>query len=144
MSIWVLVADSVRARFLSAASRNSALEELEVMLNPNERMNEQSFTTDRPGRMYDRMGQGRHAMEHPTEPKTVEAARFAKAVGLQMDAGRRQGKFDRLYVIAPAKFLGHLREAMDNPLAALVAGEVSKDITKASPQEIRGHLPDFL
>lgn len=144
MPIWVLVADSVRARFLTAAGRNTPLEELKVMVNPNERMSEQEFTTDRPGRAYDRMGQGRHAMEQSTEPKVVEAARFAKAVVLEMDDGRRQGKFERLYLVAPPKFLGHLRDAMDNPLTALVAGEVTKDITKLSPKEIRGHLPDFL
>ena len=140
---WILVADQARARIFHGEG-DSRLHEVETLLNPDARINEQDIVSDRPGRAFDSIGSGRHSMGSPVDPKEEEAIRFAKELCTHMDELRNKHSMDKVYVMAPPHFLGLLREAMHAPLKALVAGEVNHDLTEHSVADIRAHLPEQL
>ncbi|HIE56381.1 MAG TPA: host attachment protein, partial [Chromatiaceae bacterium] len=70
--------------------------------------------------------------------------RFAKKLCEKLRQGALDKAFDKLYILAPPAFLGELRECLEANLKSLVAGEITKDVVKQTPEEIRKKLPDFL
>jgi protein required for attachment to host cells len=137
---WILVADQARARIFHGQG-NSRLHEVETLLNPDARINEQEIVSDRPGRAFDSAGSGRHSMGSPVDPKEEEAIRFAKQVTDRLERGRQEGAFERLVLVAAPHFLGLLRKDLHTPLASMVSHELNKDLTRLTERELRSHLP---
>jgi protein required for attachment to host cells len=141
---WVVAADSSRARILSAEKRNSDLVEVEDLVHTESRLHEQDLKSDAPGRAFDSAGQGRHAMEPKNSAKQQEALRFAKQVCETLTSAHGRGQFDKLYIVAAPSFLGLLRECLNPVVQHKIAGEISKNLSAHTPEEIRGQLPDYL
>jgi len=144
MNIWVVVADSARAKVLAAEKRSAKLAEIHVMEHGAARLREHELTSDRPGRSFDGVGGGRHAVGTTVGPKKQEAIRFAKEVADYLEAGRNSNRFDRLYVIASPEFLGHLRDHFSDMLTGLVAASIDKNFVNEDVDVIRAQLPDLL
>jgi len=143
-NIWVVVADSSRARFFTADKPNSALAEKKSLEHPESRMHEQELTSDLPGRSFDSGGQGRHAMGSAVGPKRQEAIRFAKEVTERLESERNHGGFHKLYVVAAPAFLGFLRDNFSNPMSGKVASFLDKNLVDHDAPTIRTHLPEYL
>jgi protein required for attachment to host cells len=141
---WVLVADSCRARIFVADAATGPLREVETLAHPEGRLHEQHMTSDRPGRTFDRYGQGRHAMSAGNEPKHQEAIGFAKRVSAHIEERRKEGAFDRLVIVAAPAFLGLLRQEFSDPTTGMLALEINKDLTQLNAEQIRAHLPENL
>ena len=141
--IWIVAADSTRARIFEAQSQ-AELKEIETLTHGEGRLQEQELQSDRPGRTFDSRGDGRHAYVQETDPKVNEAQRFARAVVDYLEQGRNDHRYERLLLVAAPAFLGQLRESMHAPLAKTVSASVAKNVVTLSPGEIRQHLPDRL
>lgn len=137
---WIAVADRNHCRVFQRTSRQGQLEELFDLVSPTSRLKNQDIDADRHGRSFDRQGQGRHAMDPPVEATEQEAIRFAKDVAERLDTGRKEQRFDRLYVVAEPRFLGHLRQEFTRPLKDVIAAEVDKDWATHEPEQIRQRL----
>lgn len=142
--IWVLVADSARARLLGAAQRAAPLQDMEDLVYPQGRMHPKDVTSDLPGRAFDRQGQGRHAYEPPTDPKEKAALEFARIIAHELEKARQEGRLERLHLIAAPEFLGLLRQQLHEPTKAIIASEAPRDLVMATVDQIRSALPDFL
>lgn len=141
---WIAVADRNRCRVFEQSSRHGPLEEVVDLVSPMARLKSQDINADRPGRAFDSAGQGRHAMSSTIEPTEQETIRFAKEVADELHRGRMQHRFEKLYVIAEPRFLGHLRQALPRPLEEAVAAEIDKDWTGLAVEEIRKRLREAL
>ena len=139
---WIVVGESSRAKIYALRSRIK-LEELQSLVHPASRLRGTELESDRPGRSFDSGGQGRHAMSTSVEPMEQEAIRFAKEIGEQVTVSCRDGNYNHLMIIAGARFLGLLREAIDNPQQLRVT-EINKNLGQYNAREIRTHLPDRL
>lgn len=144
MNIWIVVADSAKARVLSADKPAGPLSEVAALEHPESRLRENELTSDQPGRAFDSAGQGRHAMGTAVEPKQHEVIKFAKEVADYLEAGRNAQSFGKLYVIAAPEFLGHLRGHFSSSLTNSIAGSINKNLVDQGIEEIRTHLPEFL
>ncbi len=142
--IWVLVADSSRARLFEAAGAMAALEERTDLVMPSARLQEQELVSDRPGRTFDSFGEGRHAMEPPTAAKDIASGRFAAEIAALLESERQRGTYTRLVLVAPPAFLGQLRGALSDSVSALISAELDKHLVQLAPEAIRGHLPERL
>ena len=141
---WVLVAESSRARILGAEKAIGPLHDVQTFDHPESRMHEHDLTSDLPGRTHDRMGDSRHAMGQKVGPKETQTDRFAKELADRLDAARQQGRYERLILAAPPKFLGLIRGHLTPSTAALVTEELQKNFVGESPEKIRSHLPDAI
>mgnify|MGYP000093132785 FL=1 len=142
-AIWVVVADSSRARIFSAEKPASPLVEIQTLAHPQARLHEGDLVSDKAGR--DRNpGATSHDMGNESDTKREEAIRFANQVCSTLEAGRTSGQFEKLYVIAAPSFLGILRKHQSNALGKLVTAEVSKNLAGHHPSEIRKNLPEYL
>ena len=140
MTHWIAVASAARARIFEQTGPKAALEEIDDLVNPEDRLRQQDLGADRPGRTFDSAGEQRHAMEPPTGPREKRAIAFARTVVDALEAGRTSQRFAELWLIAPPRFLGRLREHMSEELAKTVTREINKDLTQESPEAIVDHI----
>lgn len=142
-AIWVMVADSRRARLFTADESSRSLIETKTLVHPASRLHEGDLVTDRSGR--DRGSDGAsHGMGNESDTKHEEAVRFAAQLTEELESGRIGGLFQKLYLVAAPGFLGILRKQMPGALQKLISAEVSKNMAAHAPSDIRRSLPDFL
>lgn len=140
-TVWIVVASRARARIFSSGNLKSMpFTEIYVLVDPNSRLQEREVIADRPGRVHDRYGQGRHAMEQYS-PKRESARRFAARICAYLEQARRQKRFQGLVLVAAPEFTGLLRRQMSPQLSRCIDGEIHKNISGLSEQGIRRLLP---
>jgi protein required for attachment to host cells len=133
---WVVLADRSRARFMRHRGPGKGFDLVQEMEHPDGRLRDREIMTDRPGRAFDRSGQGRHAMEPEESPHEHEAAAFARTVADYAARARLDHRFERLVVAAEPQFLGLLRAALDEPTKKLVVGELPKHLLASDEQDV--------
>jgi protein required for attachment to host cells len=141
---WVVVSESTRARIYEAETPRAPLTELEDLAHPASRLHEQELTADLPGRAFDSGGQGRHAMGQKTSPSEREHIEFAREIGQRIEAGRVEGDFDNLILVAPPEFLGHLRKTLDAATRDKVVLEIGKNLVTKDCENVRAHIREQL
>ena len=109
---YVVASDSAKARIFLTKSRFGAWTEIAILTNPDAAMRERERVTDRPGRVFDSFGKGRHAMEPEETGQQHEIHRFAHQVGSYLNRAMTMGKFYKLVLIAEPTFLGYLRREL--------------------------------
>lgn len=142
--IWVVVAESARARIFSLAGPGGKATEIADLSHPEARLHDAELASDAPGRSYDSHGEGRHGMEPSTPPKDREARRFADEIARCVDEGLTEDRFESLVLMAPPRFLGLLRQALSPAARSAVAAEVGKNRLGVDAQTISREASDLL
>ncbi len=141
---WILVADATRARIFLNEGRGHGVTELPEHKLESDLKASREIDADRPGRTFDSGGQGRHAMEPPTDAKRHAKRNFAKEIANMLAKTYQTKDFDRLVLIAPPTTLGDLRDALPKNVAGAVHQEIAKDLTPLGIKELTGHLSNIL
>lgn len=141
---WILLADGAHARLLRNLGPGKGLEELSPgtidMPHPPNR----ELDSDKPGRVQDSAGPGRHSMEPHIYPHEKLKQDFAKSLADGINSAVNKNRFDRLIVAAPPKILGELRQKLDKNAQSRVYREIDKDLTTVSEKELYRQLEDDL
>ena len=137
---WIVIADGAKARFLLNRGPGKGLEPAEIPDLSVELAATHEIGADRPGRVHDRFGPGRHAMAPRADWHQQDKALFAGEVARILNRAAQGGAFDRLVLVAPAKTLGELRHGLDAPAAARVTGELTKDLIHLTDRDLPEHL----
>lgn len=139
--IWVVLADSSKARIFETESRIGAIRERERMDHEPARAKVSQLVTDGTGTSFDRSGPGRHRVQREIAPKEHEARVFARALAARLDREQRRGTFQRLVLVSAPRFLGYLRPCLSPSVRATLAGELCKDLVNVHAQRVRERLP---
>lgn len=134
---WIVSGDSSRARILQVTGRDR-IEEVQDFVNPKGRMDERELTTDAHPRLRGTDGPGSDRQETGAAEHEVEL--FAKQIDRFLEEARKQNRYDRLFVLAPPKFLGRLRKNLSKEVGKLVQDEIDKDLSGLNPREIDAYL----
>ena len=102
------------------------------------------LVSDQPGTGKDRAGFGQRRKDPPTEPQRHAKASFARDVAGMLADALNRGRYDRLVVCAPPQALGDLRRELSKPVQGRVDGEVNKDLTWMSDNELKEELREYL
>ncbi|MGF1475776.1 MAG: host attachment protein [Geminicoccaceae bacterium] len=131
---WIVVADGERARFyVNAGTEHKLRLELareKEIENPPTR--EQG--TDKPGR-FDDAGIGRSAVDN-TDWHAQEKERFAEELAEELRKAALTGRFDQLFVAAPAKTLGILRDNLHKEVQRRLIADLNKELTNHPLAEV--------
>jgi protein required for attachment to host cells len=133
----ILAADQARARLFKAERREGPLVEFSGMANPEARLREQDLVSDASGGNPHDLGNHDSAHQHVVQV-------FAKQVSQALEQAVQSHKPDRVYVLASPSFLGLLRPLLSTALKSKIAQELAKDVSRLSPEAIRGQLPELL
>ena len=137
---WVVVAHRAGARILEHRVPGKGLTLVTQVDHKEGRLKNSQINTDRPGRAFQRAGEGRSAMTTEESAHERDAASFAREVADLVHAGRTENRFSQLVLVAEPRFLGILRGALDGVTAAQVAGTVSKDLAHVEVRDLGPHL----
>ena len=137
---WILIADGARARVLNYLGRQSGVEQLPGCdwLAPH--APDRELGSDRPGRAFDSVGKGRHAIDPHTNLHRSNKADFARQITNRLTQKLKAGAFERLVLIAPPKALGDIRNNLDQELSKCVYAQVPLDLTHVPNDEIGSYL----
>lgn len=143
---WILVADAAQANAWEAGGRDGPLSPVaDFRLAAGDTHGfARDLKSDRPGRAFSSTDNRRSAMEPPHDPHEQAKARFTDEVAARLDEACRQQRFSRLVVAAPPRMLGILRKSYGGTLERCIAGDIDRDLTKATPAEILDHVRDIL
>jgi protein required for attachment to host cells len=146
---WIVAADAARARVLQVAGRKKQLTEIEDLMNPAGRADDRELITDAHPRFSGHGGVGKpgsRATSGPASDRQETGAQehetelFAKRIGDYLDKARNQHRYDKLYLVAPPKFLGMLRKKLDKEVEKLVVDERDKDLSWFDARDIERYL----
>ena len=136
---WVLVADAGSARLFSAVRMGGDLTLMETFEHKESREKAIDLASDRAGR-YQSRGSGHGAFTEASDPKTTEADRFARELAEKLNAGRVAKKYHQAALIAPATFLGRLKQHCNSHVMELIHLTLDKDYTRATEKELQRSL----
>src|SRR3546814_9690032 len=74
-------------------------------------------------------------MDSQSDPDREEKRRLADLLAGHLNAAALEQSYDRLILVAPAKTLGDLRQALSKEAAARIGGELTKDLTKVADRD---------
>jgi len=134
---FVVTCDSAAARIFLTQSRFGDWIEIEVLTNPAAATRERDRVTDRPGRVFDSFGKGRHAMAPEETGRQHEMHRFAHKVGNYLNRGLTAGDFKYLVLIADPTFLGYLRQELSPATRRAVCYEVPMNATGYDARKLK-------
>jgi protein required for attachment to host cells len=143
MTILVLVADGAYAKLYTTRSQTGELDLWEECTHSASRLKNAELTADGPGIGQDSSGQGRHSMGHENQAHQHEAQQFAFELAAKLHSSIADD-VHKIYLIAPPRFLGRLRDAISPQVQKRVAAEIDHDLVRHSAADIRGHLPQYL
>jgi protein required for attachment to host cells len=92
------------------------------------------------GAQRTRSAQGRPGAEPDTDPKEVEAKKFARELANRLKVGLNERVFDDLIVAAAPHFLGLFRAAVSPTVVRHVTAWLDKNLTKLAPMEVRRRI----
>lgn len=142
MTTYIVVADAARARIFTRDALELA--EQESMVHAAGRLHEGDLITDRRGAdVHESMSTTSRSSGEEGAASRHENELFAKEVVQRLYTARVDNRMEKLIMVAPPKFLGLLREKLDNPTQKLVIHTLSKDLSKASLSDIQEAVSDL-
>ena len=137
--IWILAADGARARIV--VDPGSVIGDEFVFIAERRKIRE---AIDSPaGRSFASVGRQRSRIEARNDPVREDEHEFACMLAGVLEEKRRQGLFDRLVIVAAARMLGELRQALSRELRTMVEAEIAKDLTRLPVADIRGAVESY-
>jgi len=137
--IWILAADGARARIV--VDPGSVIGDEFVFIAERRKIRE---AIDSPaGRSFASVGRRRSRIEARSDPVREDEHEFACMLAGVLEEKRRQGLFDWLVIVAAARMLGELRQALSRELRTMVEAEIAKDLTRLPLADIRGAVESY-
>ncbi len=137
---WIVIADGHEAKVLESHGPHSDLVPVVDMALVMDLPPNREIQDDRPGRSFESAGPTRHAVESRTDPHRELKRELARNVVGKLDLALRDGRFDRLVIVAPPATLGDLRHAVSPQLEAKIAAELAKDLVHIPHHDLTTHL----
>ncbi len=89
---WIVVADNCQAKVYRLL-KFPKIEEISFLEHPESRLHNQDLISTKPGRGFQSGGSTRHAYQQETDPKHMEAVRFAVHLANFLSTAKQKGEF---------------------------------------------------
>ena len=132
---WILIANASFARLYANHGVKKGLELIKEFSHPESREKSSDLVSDRPGHNQGQ-GNGHGSFVPASEPKQVEAGRFAQELAKELEHGRANNIYDRIILVASSPFIGLLNSRFSNHVRGLITDSIEKDYTKVAQQEL--------
>ena len=137
---WILVAESACARLFVRAAPRGDVREIERFDHPDSRKKGHELETDRSGGVDQSHG---HALSDSREKgagQRIEADTFARRLADHLQTARGRNEFEQLVLIADPRFLGMLRDHLDDVTLDCVIASVDKNLVSEPVDRIQKEI----
>jgi protein required for attachment to host cells len=141
---WIVIADGARARIVKNAGPRHGVEADSNLVFRSEHRKLQEIMADKPGRAFDSVGKGRHAMALGADAVREDERHFLQSLAERLEKEAMANAYDRLILIAPPRALGDLRSFLSKPVKNRVHDEIAKDLTQLPNDRLANHLGDTI
>ncbi len=132
---WVVVADSVEARFYALGKEHGTLVLVHHIEHPKGRLKITDLIETDIGRFHARGHYTGEAFEI-RDPKNTELHFFANQVADYLNHGRNDHQYEHVILIAAPHLLGVLTESLNPHVHKMVSKRIHKDYTTLSVAEL--------
>jgi protein required for attachment to host cells len=134
---WVVVAESSRAKIYQVEKNDSkhSLKELKGFTHSTSRNHKSQLSGSQ-------QKESRHSQLtdlHDTH-KDHERTEFARSLSQHLNNARTKGKFKKLILMSPPKFLGDLRKNLGHETNKHVVTAIDKNLVRHDVQDIQAHI----
>lgn len=141
---WILVANASLAKLFSSHEKRlkgskANLNLIKLLEHPESKVKDSEQVSDRHGRYFGHSDQQGDYSEE-TDPKAMEADKFARECADLLNEGRTSHEFQSLVLIASPSFYGLLGKHLNKHVSGMVLKAIQSDYTKISEQELIEHL----
>jgi len=143
---WILAANATGAKLYETDALRVGSKELKLIDEFSHQENRERISdivSDKEGHYQSDFGSGQGSFADRSDPKVIEAERFAQVLAAKLNKGRVDHLYHNLVVIAPSKFHGMLSEKCPRDVLNLIRHNVQKDYTKISDRELQAHLSEL-
>ena len=136
---WILVCDGSKALIFQnkGDALHVNLQLREAKSQPDERTRDAG--TERPGRSFSSVGEGRSAVEG-TDWHEIAERDFLGELADELELTIRAQDVRDLVIVAPARAIGFLRPRLGPGVQAVLRAEINKDLCKLPTPEIEAYL----
>jgi protein required for attachment to host cells len=144
-TIWVLTANRSFAKVYEVKNLGRDFLEILHLDHPDGRKKGAEIFTDRPGRSFDSVGGGRHALSTAVDVHEHDQQVFTKQLATLLQEGLEKKSFTGIAIVAPSHFLGDLNLVMSPAVKKKVVKEIPRDLPEGLNEKDRiQHLCDYL
>lgn len=136
---WVVVADKCQANIYHML-KYPKLEKINRLEHLESGLHNQDLISSKPGHNGQRAGVAGYSYQPETEPKQLEASKFATELAHYLSTAEQKGEFHRLYIFADPSFLGFLRPHISKGTQKTIVAEVPKELTSHDITSIEKHI----
>ena len=137
---WIVIADGARARIVKNTGPGRGVEADAELVFRSEHQKLQEIMADKPGRAFDSVGKGRHAMAYGSDAVREDERHFLQSLAERLEKEALADAYDRLILVAPPRALGDLRSFLSKPVKNRVHDEIAKDLTQLPNDRLANHL----
>lgn len=142
---WILIANGSHARLCFRRTRSAACQTMRRFEHPLSAVHERDLLTDRPGRFKQRVGKRTRAAAEPrASAKRQEALRFARELMSSVAHALREDASASLVLVAPPRFLGVLRQELDELASHRLATSIAADLTAVPDEQLTARVAALL
>lgn len=135
--LWILTANKSFAKVYQVTGLGREFHEILHIEHPDGRKKGSEIFTDRPGRAFDSLGGGRHALGKTTDPHQHDQQVFTKQLANVLQEGLEKNSYDALAFVAPSHFLGDLNAAISSAVKKKVLKEIPRDLPEKMDEKQR-------
>ena len=144
ITTWLLLAGGAHAQVVQNDGPGKGVSAVKGATWDQHLAKNQEIMADRPGRSFDRMGDQRHSIEPTSDPKRLQESAFLGEICGYLAEAAREGRFDRLVLVAEPRALGLLRKQLGSGLKGKLHAELDKDLSKIPVKELPERLKDII
>jgi len=137
---YIVACSAAKARIWLSKSRFGDWQPLTELHNERATRRETDFYSDRPGRSFDIVGSGRHAMSPEVSGHDQETHRFAREVAAYLNHAIANNEASQLVLLAAPGFLGFLRSELSDAATRAVALAEPRNLTDIEEGKIRKYF----
>lgn len=141
---WIVVADGMRAQIYNNKGPGTGISAVLPEPMAADPLSGTEIANERPGRVFDSVGEGRHGVQPATDPGRHHQKAFAAEIATILDQRLNNKEFQQLVVIAAPKMLGDLRAALGENIRKLVIAELDKDLSKLTIQDLARRVGEVI
>lgn len=134
---YIVACSGSEAKIFSSQRRFGKWDEIKHLENPGAVLRERERNTDRPGRAFDSVGRGRHALAPDETGREHELQQFAGSLADYLVKAQAAGAFRQLILVAEPTFLGYVRRKLSAPLRRALCFEVPKNPAGFDTERLR-------
>ncbi len=134
---YIAACDSADAHVYLTERRFGDWAEVTTLHNPDASLRDRDRDSDRPGRVFDSFGKGRHAMAPGETGRQQSTRRFAHDVSNYLNRALTAGDFTHLVLVSDPTILGVLRKELSAALQRSLCYEVSINPTAYDMQKLK-------